>query len=42
MSKGPDQNTLSINQVAAGIKNGSIVKLSVDGDTLTITNKDGS
>ncbi len=42
MSKGPDQNTLSINQVAAGIKNGSIVKISVDGDTLTITNKDGS
>jgi cell division protease FtsH len=42
ISRGPDQNTLTINQVAAGIKNGSIVKISEDGDTLTITNKDGS
>jgi cell division protease FtsH len=42
LSKGPDQTTLTINQVAAGIKNGTIVKIVEDGDSLTITNKDGS
>ena len=42
ISRGPEQNTLSINQVAAGIKNGSIVKIVEDGDSLTLTNKDGS
>jgi cell division protease FtsH len=42
ISRGPDQSTLTINQVAAGITNRSIVKISEDGDTLTITNKDGS
>jgi len=42
ISKSPDQIAQSINQVAAGIKNRSIVKISEDGSNLTLTFKDGS
>jgi len=42
VSKSPDQTVLSINQVAAGIKNGSILKIVEEGSNLTLTFKDGS
>ncbi len=41
-ARGSDQPTLSINQVAQDIKNGSISKISEDGDNLTIIYKNGT
>jgi cell division protease FtsH len=41
-SSGKNQVTLSINQVAAGIKDGSITRILVDENTLNITFQDGS
>ncbi len=41
-ARGSDQPSLSINQVAQDIKNGSISKISEDGDNLTITYKNGT
>lgn len=42
LPKNPEQTAQSINQVAAGIKNGSIAKIVEDGSNLTLTFKDGS
>ncbi len=41
-SRGADQTTLSINQVAQDIKNGTISRLTEDGNNLTITFRDGT
>ena len=42
LAKNSEQTTLSINQVAQGIKDRSIVKIAEDGDNLTITFANGS
>ncbi len=42
LAKSSNQVTLSINQVADGIKDGSIVSILVDGDNLTLTFANGS
>ncbi len=41
-ARGTDQNTLSINQVAQDIKNGTITRITEDGDNVTVTLKDGT
>ncbi len=41
-ARGSDQPTLSINQVAQDIKNGSISKITEESDSLTITYKNGT